>query len=296
MKNISILIPSYNGRALLEANLPSLVAECGAYQGETQIIVVEDCGEDDTAEFLAAEYPRIAVIKTDRNEGFAKAVNQGMPLCRHPLVFLVNNDVELVPGVLELLAGCFDREDVFAVQAKMVTVPDDEDLDYLNVTYIRSGFFVYRREKSVKLPPSPVEVDFFSGGAAMLSRDKFIALGLFDERFSPVYFEDLDISLRARWNNWKILYHPSAKVYHRHLGSTVKAKYSYFKWNLIHKRNYFLFIFKHAARLKIIPACFFAVPLYMVYKTLTGEIFFLPGFVAAAWAAIRGRSRTSRLL
>ena len=286
MQAISILIPSYNGRALLEANLPFLVSECGRYPGETEIIVVEDGGDDGTPEFLAAAYPNISLVKKSGNEGFARSVNLGMMHCRHPLVFLVNNDVELVPGALALLAACFDREEVFAVQAKMITVPEDEDLDYLSVTFTKFGFFVYRREKSEKPLESPVEADFFSGGAAMLSRKKFLELGLFDERFSPVYFEDLDLSLRAKWNNWKILYHPAAKVYHRHLGSTVKAKYSRFRWKLIHKRNYFLFLFKHAARLGIVPACFFTIPLYIVYKALTGDVFFVPGFLSAVWFTI----------
>lgn len=292
MLGISIIIPTYNGRKLLERNLPFLLDACAGYPGETEILVVEDGGKDDTLS-LAVNYPRVRFLCKEKNEGFSKAVNFGVLKASHPLVFLLNNDVEVTRGVFPALVGVFSNKDVFAVQPKMVSAPEDESRDVLGEVRTRRGFFYYRYKEVVLAGPEAVEMDFCSAGACLVSKEKLLQLGLFDERFSPFYFEDLDVSLRAKAAGWRILYHPGAKVYHRHVGSTVKTEYSNFGWNLIHKRNYFLLIFKHAATLGVFPACLVTLPLFVIYKTLSGHPFFLLGFAAALWRTLTPAARTA---
>ncbi|HBB65906.1 MAG: hypothetical protein A2049_03295 [Elusimicrobia bacterium GWA2_62_23] len=289
MTGISIIIPTYNGRKLLERNLPFLLDACGAYQGETEIIVVDDGGGDDTSS-LSGLYPKVTFVRKEQNEGFAKTVNLGVRKASHPLVFLLNNDVEVTHEVFRGLAEPFSCKDVFAVQPKMVSVREDETREVVGEVSTRHGFFYYRYREIVLTGQQSVEMDFCSAGACLVSREKLLQLGLFDERFSPFYFEDMDLSLRAKMAGWRILYFPGAKVYHRHAGSTVKTEYTHFRWNLIHKRNYFLLIFKHAAALGIFPACMATLPLFVIYKTLTGHPFFLLGFAAAVWRTFQARA------
>ena len=66
--SISIVIPNYNGRDLLEKNIPSLLAALNNFDFE--IIVVDDCSSDDSVQFLKDTYPNVIVIKSNKNQGF----------------------------------------------------------------------------------------------------------------------------------------------------------------------------------------------------------------------------------
>ncbi len=63
------------------------------------------------------------------------------------------------------------------------------------------------------------EVFAFCGAACLLRREMLDELGGFDERYF-MYYEDLDLSWRARLRGWRILYVPSAVVRHVHAGSS----------------------------------------------------------------------------
>ncbi|MBI4351140.1 MAG: glycosyltransferase [Elusimicrobia bacterium] len=276
-EGVSIIIPTYNGKELLKKNLPLVLEEQGRYKGESEVIVVDDGGADGTAAELPALFPGVRFVRRERNGGFAETANEGVKLARHPLVFLLNNDIELTPGVLEKLAGSLGEKDVFAVQAKIVTEPGSEEKDYLGLFSSRFGLFKYEVRPAGSGAREAVEMDFASGGASMFSREKFLALGLFDERFSPFYFEDLDLCFRARWFGWRILYRPDARVYHLHAGSTVKAHYSSFWSRVIHRRNYFLFLLKNTVTAAGLPLFLF----YALYRTLTGGPAEIAGFLLA---------------
>ena len=93
-EGISVVIPSRNGRQLLATLLPGL--EPQVERGE---IIVSDNGSDDgTAEWLAAEYPRVVVIPGARPLSFARAVNTGIRAARFAKTLLLNNDMVVEPG------------------------------------------------------------------------------------------------------------------------------------------------------------------------------------------------------
>ena len=279
LKSVSIIIPTYNGKELLRKNLPFVIQECSEYGGETEILIIDDGSMDGTFEFIYSEFPQVRIIKKEKNEGFSKTVNKGVLEATHPLIFLLNNDIEIMSGILKKLTDCFEKKDTFAVQCKIVSKAGDKDTDYLNKFNLKYGLFIYKYEKTVLGGDKAVEMDFVSGGASIFDRDKFISLGLFDETFSPFYFEDLDICFRAKLFGWKMFYIPASEVYHFHLGSTVKSNFSKFKWNLIHKRNYFLFILRNLRFMKICPVCFVSIPAYICLKALKGNFYFALGFV-----------------
>src|SRR5512146_714534 len=98
--NLSIVIPTWQGRRLLEAYLPSVKAAAEHYsQGTgalTEIIVVEDAGGDDTVSWLKSAFGGIVrIIEHQRNLGFCAACQTGFVHARYPVVLLLNNDVRL---------------------------------------------------------------------------------------------------------------------------------------------------------------------------------------------------------
>ena len=68
---------------------------------------------------------------------------------------------------------------------------------------------------------SPEEVFAFCGASALLRRRMLEDVGLFDDSFF-VYYEDMDLSWRARLRGWKILYTPTSIVRHIHCGTSVE--------------------------------------------------------------------------
>ncbi len=66
-------------------------------------------------------------------------------------------------------------------------------------------------------------VDQVMGAFFFLRRSMFVKIGGFDERFF-VYFEDLDLAVRARELGWTSVYIATARVFHHGFGTTEQVK------------------------------------------------------------------------
>src|SRR3954451_22488237 len=101
MAQADLVVPTWNGRGLLERCLPTLVAQAGV----ARLVVVDNGSTDGTAEMLAERFPSVAVVALAENRGFARAVNAGVAAGAAKHVVLVNNDVECDPGFVAALSG-----------------------------------------------------------------------------------------------------------------------------------------------------------------------------------------------
>ena len=108
---LSVVIPNWNGRALLEKFLPSVIQSARAFEAAcgqpTEILVADDASTDDSESWLRAHFPGIRFEGGSRQQGFAPAANRGVRAARFSLVYLVNNDVALAPDTLPPLAAHF---------------------------------------------------------------------------------------------------------------------------------------------------------------------------------------------
>ena len=83
---VSIVIPNYNGKELIEKNLPH-VLKAKKYPGNNikEIIIVDDGSYDDSVNFIKKSFPEIRLIVHKKNRGFYCAVNTGARMCpNHP--------------------------------------------------------------------------------------------------------------------------------------------------------------------------------------------------------------------
>ena len=71
---ISVVMPVYNGAALLPATLDSLAAQSFT---DFEVIVVDDCSRDKTASIVAAN-PAVTLLRMERNGGKGRAVRAGI--------------------------------------------------------------------------------------------------------------------------------------------------------------------------------------------------------------------------
>src|SRR5258706_15949240 len=93
--NISIVIPNWNGKELLERNLPEVLAAKDFKSNMiSEVIVVDDGSTDGSLKFLHDQFEgKIKVIKHKQNRGFSAAVNTGVRSANGDLVCLLNTDV-----------------------------------------------------------------------------------------------------------------------------------------------------------------------------------------------------------
>lgn len=218
--NISVVIPTWNGRRLLQAYLPSVLAACRAYEaagrGATELVVVEDGGPDDTVAWLGSRYPNQVRLTVHRkNRGFAAACHTCFIEARHPAVLLLNNDVRLEPDCLAPMAEHFQNQALFAVTGKMFNQRGDIFCNGGKVARFRRGMWsTYENYDLIPgMRPERPLISFSAIGAfSMYHRDRFLALGGFEPLTAMV--EDVDLSYRAWKRGWTVEYEPRSVAYH----------------------------------------------------------------------------------
>jgi GT2 family glycosyltransferase len=240
--DVSIVIPTWNGRPLLERFLPSVFEAVDAYRAasgcDVEVIIVDDGGTDDTAFWLAATHPgRAQLLMKRRNEGFAHACNTGFAHARNPVVLLLNNDVEVEVGTIAPLVGHFAQPDVFAVACQTTNLETGVASGVGKLGRFSRGFL---RVHAGYVPVDPAAGAypsiFASGGASAFSREKLEELGGFDTLYAPFYWEDVELSYRAWKRGWRVLFEARSRVRHR-VSSTIGVRFKRHYVRAIEHRN-----------------------------------------------------------
>jgi GT2 family glycosyltransferase len=281
-RRISIIIPNWNGKPLLERNLPFLLDALSPYQGKTEVIVVDDGSTDGSVEFLASSYPHIRVLSSSKNEGFAIACNKGVQSSKNEIVYLLNNDIVVSKNFLEPLWPYFEDDDFFAVSSVAGPPNADVSLGALVPTahvQFKYGIFWYYY-KTIINTKKPISVFFSTGGHSAFDKKKFLALGGFDTLYHPFYWEDIDISYRAWKRGWRSLYEPKSRVIHNNQ-TTIGAGFKKGFIQNIHWRNRFLFTWKNLDDIMLWCRHLSLLPFELALLPVFGYGYFSRGFFMA---------------
>jgi len=281
MKSVSVVIPSYNGRVLLEKNLPKLIRATAAYDAPIEIIIVDDAGNDDTVEFVRENYPQIVLLVNDKNYGFGDTINRGIFAARYEIVLALNTDVLVEEDLFYKSLRWFDDPAVFSVTPNII---DPRNGKSQAITKLRPGVCWFRTENLQlhDLPDTTGEIPIFfgSGGASFYDRCKLALLGGFDPIYRPFYVEDMDLSYRAWKNGWKCLFEPSAMVYHE-ISSTILSLHKKRKIKFIGDRNRTIFLWLNITDFPLIARYFALLPFSMLYDIFTFRKYKFVGFFMA---------------
>jgi GT2 family glycosyltransferase len=210
---ISVIIPSWNGRHLLERALPPLIRQLPE---QVKIIVVDNGSTDGSVEWLKAEWKTVVAVSLPENRGFAGAVNAGMAAAGDDDVVLVNNDTEALPGWIDALIDARSRYSQFHIFSSRVLHAQPPHLvDTAGDGFTIAGFGYKKGWLKADDPDfdQPAEVFSASGCAMLIRREVLQHIGMFDEDFFA-FGEDLDFSFRARLAGFRVLYVPNAKILH----------------------------------------------------------------------------------
>ena len=266
--SLSVVIPSWNARDLLEKFLPSVV-RAASFHSANEVIVVDNASEDGTAAFLAERFPEVRVLRLERNLGFGGGNNAGVRAARHRVVVVLNNDMRVEEDAFERLLDGFTDSGVFAVSAQIFFLDRGRRREETGLTEGRfeDGFFRFghRVEDLRGLYPAT----YAGGGSTAYDREKFLELGGFDPLFHPFYVEDADLSYAAWKRGWKVLYQPAAVVHHEHRG-TIGKRFSPESIDAILKKNHALMVWKNAHRWSWLAGHFFFLYTGILFSFLLG--------------------------
>jgi GT2 family glycosyltransferase len=273
---ICVVVPNWNGAAHLGPCIRSLAAQD---HDDFEIVVVDNGSVDDSVAMLdrlAAEIAPVPlmVLRNDVNRGFAGGVNRGI---RHALdsgasaVALFNNDAVADAGWLSALAAVLDADPDVAIATGRLLMRDGLSVDSTGDFYSIWGL-AFPRDRDRPAEPVRESGDVFaaSGGASLYRLSLFADIGVFDEEFFA-YFEDVDLSFRARLAGYRISYCADAVAFHDQ-GATSRTMSGFATTQFF--RNLPLLLVKNVpARLlpTIVPRFVFVYSLMVVHQFRRGQ-------------------------
>lgn len=215
---IDLIIPNYNGAALLPTCLNALRQQT---RRDVRLTIVDDASTDASLALLARDYPEAHVIALPKNVGLAAGVNAGLRATHGEIVVLLNNDTEAHPRWLEHLVGALDRYPQFGFAASKLLLFDRRDhIHSAGDGYRHDGVPVNRGVWEVDRGQYDAMEEVFGpcAGAAAYRRSVLEQLAQGEQVFDEdlvMYCEDVDLNLRARRHGVRTVYVPQAVVYHR---------------------------------------------------------------------------------
>lgn len=198
-----------------------------------QIIIVDNGSTETNFSNFKINHDNIVTIYLETNLGYGRGNNVGINWaltntdCEY--ILLLNNDVCVQPGCVELLENYMDQHATIAVCAPRIMFAHNQDMIWYgggDINWRHGGGVSWNIYKKFDGDVTPRAVTFISGCAMMFRRDLLIHLGGFDPRFF-MYCEDIELCARIISNGYKMVYVPAAVVTHRCHGSlrSIESKY-----------------------------------------------------------------------
>ncbi len=233
-KEVSIIIPNWNGGSVLEECLESILEHTRGV--EYELILIDNGSTDgsrNTIEgFVARDY-RVTAIFNDENLFFAAACNQGYAVSRGKYLLIANNDILLSDdAVTSLVRYAEDHADVGVVTPQFTDrdgCPQEfvrrlPTVFHIIAHYHRLGRAVDRfllgrhlqnRYFYRDLSFAGVEAIEQAGASfSLFRRDVINELGQFFSEDYPLLFNDVDLYLRLKKNGIASHVVPEIQVIH----------------------------------------------------------------------------------
>lgn len=210
----SIIIPHYNGQQHLETCLGSLRRQT---VNDFEVLLVDNGSTDGSQAYLRAGFPEVRLIELGRNFGFTGACNAGFAAATSPILILLNNDTETDPRWLENILDAFDRHPEVGSIASRMMLFDRRDHFHTAGDFVRLDGTPGNRgvwQKDEGQYDNEEYVFSACGGAAAYRREVLQQVGYLDDAY---FFscEDVDLGWRINLAGWRVLYLPTAIVYHK---------------------------------------------------------------------------------
>lgn len=203
-----------------------------------EVIVVDNASHDDTPAQIAAHFPWVRVIASDKNLGFTGGNNRGFAASHGRFIYFLNPDTELtnlqspISQSLSALYAAITPDPTIGVAGPQLRYADGAPqpsarrfptpwTGFFESTWLGRAWPSNPWARRLLMADWPAdragEVDWLVGAALLCRREALNAVatpdGPFDEGFF-MYSEELDLCRRIQQAGWRIVYEPAALVIH----------------------------------------------------------------------------------
>jgi GT2 family glycosyltransferase len=282
---VAVVILNWNGRALLEKFLPSVVEHsvsmngAGGEQTAVTVYVADNASTDNSVEFVKQRFPSVKIIINSRNGGYAGGYNDALKQIDADYYVLLNSDVEVTNNWIEPVRKLMDEDaTIAACQPKILSYNNRGYFEYAGASggFIdRYGYPFCRGRIFDECEEDKGQYDdtrqcFWATGACMfVRREAFLKAGQLDEDFFA-HMEEIDLCWRMQQFGYKIMVCPASVVYHLG-GGTLSQQNS--------KKTFLNFRNGLALLLKNLPArmVWYKLPLRLVLDHVAAYKFLFEG-------------------
>jgi GT2 family glycosyltransferase len=246
MNLVSIITVNFNQALVTEALLKSINLTNNYLNIE--IIVVDNGSKIDSVPAWRAKYPDVTFIRSDKNLGFAGGNNLGLHAAKGDYLFLVNNDTEFTPNLVETLVNVLDNNPLIGMVSPKIRYFDQPDmLQYMGFTdmnyYTARNYCVGQFEiDNGQYDNLTGRTGYAHGAAMMIKKEAIEKAGPMAENFF-LYYEEMDWCDHIKKAGYEVWLVTAALIYHKESVSVgrVSALKEFFM-----NRNRILFIRRNA--------------------------------------------------
>jgi len=217
--NLAIVILNYNGKALLEQFLPSVLE----YSKQATVYVADNASTDGSVAYIKEKFSKVQLIINTQNGGYTKGYNDALAHLKEDVFVLLNSDVEVTQGWLTPIIEAFKAtSNLVAVQPKILDYKNKDYFEYAGAGggYIDALGYPYCRgrifntlEKDTGQYNDTRQIFWASGACLALKKEAFVKAKGFDEDLFA-HQEEIDLCWRMQQQGGIIHYIEGSTVYH----------------------------------------------------------------------------------
>ena len=217
---VAIVILNYNGKIHLETYVPSVVKHTPEW---AEVIIADNGSSDDSLSFLNSQYPQLRTIVLDKNYGFAGGYNKALEHVKAEYYVLLNSDVEVTAGWLEIIIDEMDgNEQIAAAQPKIKSVERPNYFEYAGASggFIDKYGYTFCRgrlfdncERDIGQHDDVREVFWATGACLVIRSDAYWKVDGLDEDFFA-HMEEIDLCWRLKNQDYQIYCFPKSVIFH----------------------------------------------------------------------------------
>lgn len=239
--SVAVVILNWNGRALLERFLPSVVQ---TEYPNLQLIVGDNASTDDSVAFVREHYPQVSVLTNEQNHGFAGGYNRILSRVNADYYVLLNSDVEVpqnwIKPVIDLMQS---DQTIGAAQPKIKWATQKDQFEYAGAAggFVDAHVFPFCRGRIFDQVETDhgqydenLEVFWASGAAFFIKKSVWNEVGGLDVDLFA-HMEEIDLCWRLKNLGYKVMCCAGAEVYH--LGGGTLSANNPFKTYLNFRNN-----------------------------------------------------------
>lgn len=237
MKKVAIVILNFNGGENTHECLKS-IKKLQSNTYKLQIIVVDNASKDNSLKIIKSDFSEIDILENKDNLGFSEGNNVGIRYALNngsDYILVLNNDTIVDKNLLEELIKTIEKDRRIGIISPKIYFAKGYEfhksrykssdlgkvlwyaggvMDLNNVIGHHRGVDEIDNGKYDK----EEETDYATGCCMFIKREVLEKVGLFDKKYY-LYYEDSDLSFRAKKTGYKIIYNPKAILWHKNAGS-----------------------------------------------------------------------------